>query len=135
VAAGYHRRGVILKEPCDSSKRSCDTRGVSKFERTRSNAAKNLLLMLANAVAALVFIYFGAVRWLVALSLAVGFLIGGRLGPVIVRRAPPAPLRLLVALAGLALALDLGWKTYSAVAPDARPTLKSARSALVPASR
>jgi uncharacterized membrane protein YfcA len=78
----------------------------------RSNAAKNLLLMLANAVAALVFIYFGAVRWLVALPLAVGFLIGGRLGPVIVRRTPPAPLRLLVALAGLALALDLGWQTY-----------------------
>jgi uncharacterized membrane protein YfcA len=78
----------------------------------RSNAAKNLLLMLANAVAALVFIYFGAVRWLVALPLAVGFLIGGRLGPVIVRRSSPAPLRLLVALAGLALALDLGWQTY-----------------------
>jgi hypothetical protein len=48
----------------------------------------------------------------VALPLAVGFLIGGRLGPVIVRRSSPAPLRLLVALAGLALALDLGWKTY-----------------------
>ena len=78
----------------------------------RSNAAKNLLLTLANAVAALVFIYFGAVRWLAALPLAVGFLIGGQLGPAIVRRAPPARLRWLVALAGIGLALDLGWKTY-----------------------
>jgi uncharacterized membrane protein YfcA len=78
----------------------------------RSNAAKNLLLTLANTVAALVFICFGAVRWLVALPLAVGFLIGGRLGPVIVRRTPPTPLRVLVALAGIGLAIDLGWKTY-----------------------
>ncbi len=78
----------------------------------RSNAAKNLLLGLANAVASLVFIFFGSVRWLAALPLAVGFLIGGRLGPIIVRRTPPARLRVLIALAGLVFAEDLCWHAY-----------------------
>jgi uncharacterized membrane protein YfcA len=78
----------------------------------QSSAARNLLLALANAVASIVFIVFGSVRWLAALPLAVGFLIGGRLGPVIVRKTPAAPLRKIIALAGFGLALDLGWRAY-----------------------
>jgi uncharacterized membrane protein YfcA len=73
---------------------------------------KNLLLGLANAVAAVVFVVFGPVRWSAVLPLAVGFLVGGRLGPLVVRRAPPGPLRAVIACAGLALAVHLGVDAY-----------------------
>jgi uncharacterized membrane protein YfcA len=73
----------------------------------RVNAAKNLICGASNGVAALVFAISGPVHWLAALALAVGSLIGGRLGPLIVRRLPPGPLRVAIALAGLALAVKL----------------------------
>jgi uncharacterized membrane protein YfcA len=78
----------------------------------RSNALKNLLLGVANAVAALVFVVFGPVRWSAVAPLALGFLIGGRLGPAIVRRTPAAPLRVVIACAGLGLAVHLGLDAY-----------------------
>ena len=78
----------------------------------RANAMKNLLGGLANAVAAVAFVAFGPVRWWAIVPLAVGFLVGGRLGPVIVRNLPPGPLRALVACAGIALAIHLGLDAY-----------------------
>ena len=79
----------------------------------RSNAMKNLLLGGANGVAALAFMIFGSVRWSAAVPLAIGFLMGGRLGPEIVRRAPTGPLRFLIALAGIGLAVHLGLDAYN----------------------
>jgi uncharacterized membrane protein YfcA len=78
----------------------------------RANAMKNLLTGLANAVAAVAFVAFGPVRWWAIVPLAIGFLVGGRLGPVIVRNAPPGPLRALIACAGVALAIHLGVDAY-----------------------
>jgi uncharacterized membrane protein YfcA len=78
----------------------------------RSNAMKNLLLGLANAVAAVAFVAFGPVRWTAVLPLAIGFFIGGRIGPTVVRRAPGGPLRVLIALAGIGLAVHLALDTY-----------------------
>jgi hypothetical protein len=78
----------------------------------RSNAMKNVLLGLANGVAAAAFVAFGPVRWSAAIPLAAGFLVGGRAGPLIVRRAPAGPLRLLIAGAGVGLAVHLGIDAY-----------------------
>jgi uncharacterized membrane protein YfcA len=78
----------------------------------RANAAKNVLSGFANAVAAVAFILFGPVRWLAVLPLAIGFLLGGRLGPPIVRLVPPTPLRATIAAAGLGLAVVLAWQAY-----------------------
>ena len=78
----------------------------------RANAMKNLLGGLANAVAAVAFVAFGPVRWWAIVPLAIGFLVGGRLGPMIVRNAPPGPLRALIACAGVALAIHLGLDAY-----------------------
>ena len=78
----------------------------------RGNAMKNLVLGLANAVAAVAFIAFGPVSWSAAIPLAAGFLVGGRLGPQIVRRAPAGPLRVLIACAGVGLAVHLGLDAY-----------------------
>ena len=56
-------------------------------------AARNVALGLANAVAAIGFALFGPVRWAAAAPLAAGFLIGGGLGPGLVRRLPGGRLR------------------------------------------
>ena len=77
-----------------------------------ANAAKNVVLGAANGVAAIGFIALAPVNWTAVAPMGVGCLIGARLGPVIVRYAPATPLRIAIALAGLALAVKLGWDAY-----------------------
>ncbi|CCG03308.1 sulfite exporter TauE/SafE family protein [Blastococcus saxobsidens] len=79
----------------------------------RGNAMKNVVLGVANAVAALGYVLFASVAWSAALPLAVGFLLGGRLGPRIVRVAPQTALRRVIALAGLGLAVYLAVDAYA----------------------
>jgi uncharacterized membrane protein YfcA len=77
-----------------------------------ANATKNVVLGVANFVAALVFIALAPVDWLAVVPLGIGCLLGSRLGPVVVRHAPATPIRLVIAVAGLALAVKLGLDTY-----------------------
>lgn len=79
----------------------------------RSNAIKNVVLFLANVIAAVAFAFFGPVDWLVALPLAIGALIGGRFGPIVVRRAPQRPLRILIAIGGFVLAIALAVQAFT----------------------
>lgn len=78
----------------------------------RCNAVKNVVLGMANGVAAGAFVLFGPVRWSVVVPLGAGLFIGGGLGPVVARRAPPAALRIAIALAGVGLAVKLAVGTY-----------------------
>jgi uncharacterized membrane protein YfcA len=78
----------------------------------RLNAVKNVISGLANFVAAAAFAIFAPVRWSFVVPLAAGFLIGGWTGPKIVRRIPAPGLRIVVALAGLALAIKLAFDAY-----------------------
>ncbi|HTA07073.1 MAG TPA: sulfite exporter TauE/SafE family protein [Streptosporangiaceae bacterium] len=78
----------------------------------RTNALKNVISGLANAVAGIGFAIFGPVRWTAALPLAAGFLIGGWIGPALVRRLPAQGLRVFVGICGLAVAIRLGFGTY-----------------------
>lgn len=73
----------------------------------RNNALKNMLTGAANTVAAVGFAVFGPVDGWAALALGVGCVVGGRLGPPVVRRVDPRYLRVVVAVAGLALAVRL----------------------------
>ena len=77
-----------------------------------ANATKNVVLGVANTVAAVIFIVLAPISWLAVLPLGIGCLLGSRLGPIIVRHAPTTPLRLLIAAAGMALAVKLGIDTY-----------------------
>jgi uncharacterized protein len=77
-----------------------------------ANAAKNVILGVANTVAALMFTVSAPVNWLAVMPLGIGCLIGGALGPIVVRHTPAGPLRLLIAAAGLALAVKLGVDAY-----------------------
>ena len=78
----------------------------------RTNALKNVISGLANAVAGLGFAIFGPVRWTAALPLAAGFLIGGWIGPSLVRHLPARALRLFIGLCGLAVAIRLAVSAY-----------------------
>jgi len=72
-----------------------------------TNAVKNLGTGSANAAAALAYLFFGPVDWGAAIAMGVGGVLGGLIGPGVVRVAPERPLRYLVAVAGIGLALHL----------------------------
>ena len=78
----------------------------------QSNALKNVLLGLANAVAAVGFAVFGPVEWWAVLPLAAGLLLGAWTGPVVARRLPAGLLRVGIAIAGLGLAVSLALQAY-----------------------
>ncbi|MFP5253043.1 MAG: sulfite exporter TauE/SafE family protein [Actinomycetes bacterium] len=78
----------------------------------QSNAVKNVVLATANVVAAGGFVLLGPVVWSAAVPLGVGCVIGGRLGPSVVRRAPGDLLRVLIGVAGVTLAVKLGLDSY-----------------------
>lgn len=73
----------------------------------RVNAGKNVLAGIANGVAALIYIVFAHVAWLVVLLLATGSTLGGVLGARFGRRLPPLALRIFVVLIGVISAVKL----------------------------
>jgi uncharacterized membrane protein YfcA len=78
----------------------------------QGNAIKNVLLGLSNAVAAVGFAFFAPVDWWAVLPLALGALVGSRLGPVAARHLPETLLRVGIALAGLGLAVVLAFGAW-----------------------
>jgi uncharacterized membrane protein YfcA len=79
----------------------------------RTIAIKNVISSVANGVAGLAFAVFGPVDWSAVAPLAVGFLAGGWIGPGLVRRLPGGPLRILIGLCGLGVAVKLALDTYT----------------------
>ncbi len=73
----------------------------------RVNAAKNVLVTVVNGTAALVYIAFAHVDWLVVLLIAVGSTLGGFVGARYGRRLPPLALRVFVVLIGVISAIKL----------------------------
>ncbi|GAB2505003.1 sulfite exporter TauE/SafE family protein [Nocardia heshunensis] len=71
----------------------------------RANAVKSITSMCANGSAAIGFAFYGPVHWAYVAPLALGFLLGGRVGPVVARRLPSNSLRVIAAGCGIALAV------------------------------
>ncbi|WP_207801724.1 sulfite exporter TauE/SafE family protein [Mycobacterium uberis] len=69
----------------------------------RMNAAKNLLVLLVNIVAAISYmlISFGRISWPVAGLIAAGSLVGGSVGACYARRLSPSTLRVTIVAVGL----------------------------------
>ena len=67
----------------------------------RHTATKNVLALLVNAVAAVVFIAVADIDWLVAGLIALGSVVGGQLGATVGRRLPPSLLRAVIAVVGV----------------------------------
>jgi uncharacterized membrane protein YfcA len=66
----------------------------------RLNALKNVLAVLINGVAAVLFIAVAPVAWPAALLLAVGAIAGGQVGALLGRRLPASALRLAIIVLG-----------------------------------
>ena len=56
---------------------------------------KNVLALIANGVAAVLFVFFADVAWLVVVLIAVGSVVGAQLGAHVGRRLPAPALRAL----------------------------------------
>lgn len=70
----------------------------------RANALKNVILVVADVLPAVLFVLLGTVVWAAAVPLGVGAAIGGLIGPAVARRVPAAVLRVLIACCGFLLA-------------------------------
>ncbi len=79
----------------------------------QGNALKNVLLGVANVVAAVGFAVFGPVRWAAVLPLAAGLIVGSYVGPAVARRLPATALRVGIGLAGLLLAVVLAVDAFT----------------------
>jgi hypothetical protein len=73
----------------------------------RLNAVKNVLALVANGVAAVLFVFFADVAWLVVVLVAVGSVVGAQLGAHVGRRLPTPALRGLIVVVGVAAAVKL----------------------------
>jgi len=73
----------------------------------RVNAAKNVLVTIVNATAAVLFILFAQVNWIAVLLIAAGSTGGGLLGARLGRRLPPLALRIFVVAIGAITATKL----------------------------
>jgi uncharacterized membrane protein YfcA len=73
----------------------------------RTNALKNVLAGLVNGVSGAIFAFAAHVEWGAVGLIAAGSVIGGQLGARYGRRLPPAALRVLIVMVGLAAIVQL----------------------------
>jgi uncharacterized membrane protein YfcA len=73
----------------------------------RLNAVKNVLALIANGVAAVLFVFFADVAWEVVVLIAVGSVVGGQVGAHVGRRLPVPILRGVIVVVGLVAAVKL----------------------------
>jgi uncharacterized membrane protein YfcA len=73
----------------------------------RLNALKNVLAGIVNTVAGILFVVVAPVAWGAALLVAAGSVVGGVVGARYGRRLPPAALRAIVVVVGLAAIAQL----------------------------
>jgi uncharacterized membrane protein YfcA len=67
----------------------------------RLNGLKNVLAVVVNGVAAIIFVLIAPVHWDVALLIAIGSIVGGQIGARIGRRLPAPLLRGAIICVGL----------------------------------
>ncbi|MFI5199417.1 MAG: sulfite exporter TauE/SafE family protein, partial [Candidatus Limnocylindrales bacterium] len=73
----------------------------------RLNGLKNVLALLINGVAAILFIFFAPVAWPPAIVLAVGAVIGGQVGATVGRRLSAPVLRTAIIVIGTIVGVKL----------------------------
>ena len=73
----------------------------------RANALKNMLLGAGTLASAAIFTVSGSVNWSAVVPLGIGMFVGSSVGPRVTRRLPAKVLRLLIALFGISLAVEL----------------------------
>ena len=73
----------------------------------RINGAKNVLVGVVNGVAAVVYVIFAHVSWIIVLLIAVGSTLGGLIGARVGRRLPATALRIFIVVIGVVASVKL----------------------------
>lgn len=73
----------------------------------RINGLKNVLVMIANGVAGIVFVMISEVDWWIVLALAVGSVLGAQVGARIGRKLPPIIYRVVIVAVGVIAIITL----------------------------
>jgi uncharacterized protein len=73
----------------------------------RLNGLKNVLAVLINGVAAILFILLSPIAWPAAILLAIGAIVGGQVGAVVGRRLPANVLRVAIIVVGTVVGVRL----------------------------
>ncbi|MCH3921590.1 sulfite exporter TauE/SafE family protein [Limosilactobacillus sp.] len=74
------------------------------------NAVRNFASLVNNICSAVIFICTIRIQWAIIGFLLLGLLVGGYLGPIIVRYIPSAVIKKVVGVIAILLALVLGWQ-------------------------
>lgn len=74
---------------------------------TVASSLKNVLMFFANTMALILFVFSGQVAWLYAIPLALGFFIGGRIGPILLRKLNAKFMRWFVACLGFVVGVSM----------------------------
>lgn len=82
-------------------------------EPHRMAAPRTLMLAMANAAAAIIFIAAGMVRWLLCVPMLIGAVAGGYLGARLGLILPPAVIRVLTLLVTAATTVVFFWRAYA----------------------
>ena len=77
-----------------------------------TNATKNVLAVVGNGVAGIIYAVVAPVDWVAVLALAVGSTAGGPVGAVLAKRIPAGPLRVAIAVIALTVAVKLAVDAY-----------------------
>ncbi|MFP5281905.1 MAG: sulfite exporter TauE/SafE family protein [Actinomycetes bacterium] len=73
----------------------------------RINAVKNVLALIVNGIASLVFVFVAEVDWTAAGLIAVGSVLGAQVGGRVGRRLPPLLYRVVIVAVGVAAIVNL----------------------------
>jgi len=71
------------------------------------NAIKNVLALIANAIASVVFVIVSDVNWPAAISIAAGSVLGAQVGGRVGRKLPPTIYRVIIVAVGIAAIVSL----------------------------
>ena len=73
----------------------------------RLNAVKNVIAVIVNVVAAIIFVAVAPIDWPAAVLLAMGAIVGGQIGAYVGRRLSPTVLRVAIIVVGTVVAVRL----------------------------
>jgi len=85
---------------------------ISQARFTEYNATKNLIMGLANCIATLIYYLQTTIQWSLVWPLGIGFLLGGLIGPSIVRLLPERWTKIGIGIAAIGLAISLFVQAY-----------------------
>jgi uncharacterized membrane protein YfcA len=71
------------------------------------NAIKNVLALIANAIASVVFVIVSQVNWPAAIAIAMGSVVGAQVGGRAGRKLPPTVYRVIIVVVGVAAIVSL----------------------------